>query len=115
MIKITVLAWYEMIERECCKCVIKNRSKVMLPRFVLIRAAEDLRKMKSVRHVVPIRIAKLGKMILLSASVNKIMQATPCKAVDVNATPQEIARHRKSVNGLNAYLFAEKAVTECRK
>lgn len=76
------------------------------------RLVEDSQKTKSVKHVVPIRIVRLGKMTLLYASVNKTMSATHCKAVGVNANRQETAHLLRNVNGSNAYLSVGKACVE---
>jgi len=68
--------------------------------------------MRSAKLVVPTPIAKLVKMIRLSANANKTMSAIHCKDVDVNVKHQETALSLRNANVSNAYPCVEKMVTD---
>ena len=76
--------------------------------FFSISHAEDLQKTKFVKHVVPIPIVKLGRMIPPFVSASKIMLETHYKVVDVNVNLQETVLNLRNVKDSNAYQYAEK-------
>ena len=68
--------------------------------------------MRSAKLVVPTPIAKLVKMIRLSANANKTMSAIHCKDVDVNVKHQETALSLRNANVLNACPSVERMVID---
>jgi len=90
--------------------------KIMLPfvdaqeetQATLSRRVDDLPKMRSAKLAAPTLIAKLVKMIRLSANANKTMSEIHCKDVDVNVKHQETALSLRNANVSNAYPCVEK-------
>lgn len=90
--------------------------KIMLPfvdaqeetQATLSRRVDDLPKMRSAKLVVPTLIAKLVKMIRLSANANKTMSAIHCKDAGVNVKHQETALSLRNANVSNAYLCVDR-------
>ena len=66
--------------------------------------------MRSAKLVVPTPIAKLVKMIRLSANANRTMSAIHCKDVDVNVKHLETALSLRNANVLNACPSVERMV-----
>ena len=68
--------------------------------------------MRSAKLAAPTLIAKLVKMIRLSANANKTMSAIHCKDVDVNVKHQETALSLRNANVSNACPSVERMVID---
>ena len=74
------------------------------------RLADDLHRMKFVRHVEQILIVRLDPMTHLSVNVSRIMLVIHCQVAGGNVNHQETVHQHKNVKDLNAHQSAEKEV-----